>query len=833
MSLRTQFLLLVALVSVPFLIVTDAARPQDKRDPVNAAKQPQQPKLLAADEITFPADWNKPSPPCANRQLVNQARKLLKALNTPMTIDVQDSTLEDVLTYLQDKAGITIVLPQAILDEWKISSKTPVCINLKSVTLRTILKKVLGDLDLTYIINKEVIEVRTEERAKKAMTTRAYPIRDLALLVNPRLKQTKDETKWRESADDIIKAIVDSIDPKSWSANGGPGKITFDLRTKSLVVTQSTEIHYRLAANIGAPSDSSPSKNKATDSGTKVEKIPSTQQLLDALKMPLTVDWEDTTFEPFLKYLSEKAGVRIVIAQVLRDKKVVNLTAPVSIHLKGVSLSTVLKKALSQVTDEELDFAFREGALVITRPRLATHPVDYEIRDLIEQMPLLFPILKKENEPLYEDLRQTDGPGVLVRYLANEVELKSWETIEVRNKSRLLIHASPLRHEEIAGVLSDLRRMLDVAVVMNARLYEIDRAFYTKHIAPLFAKDKDSEDRAPVRRIDAPLLMAISKEKVLLESEKITIRPSVETTFLAQQSLYLYAAGLGSKKEGGMHIGTGLAGVSFDVRPLVSLDRRYLRLRISQRVVQLTGMDKTKRRDASTGKEFEVEVPTLRKATVTGTVQIPDTAPILMLVDYRPPGKVGEDKVWLLVARPFIWIKEEEEERRQGKENVPFQSHIWDLDVPEDEKPAPVTPLPSDDQTMAILRSVVKDALTNPDLEYLRESFGTPKDKTFTLIDGDKLGWPKKFHPDRPGFKLVEVKLDPFVDQNRVLGIRLDRFDLKQKDGPHVDEPIMVCLFNAGGHANGHGADNGGFVYYKPKRVGHHWTVQFCGAEAQ
>jgi hypothetical protein len=33
-------------------------------------------------------------------------------------------------------------------------------------------------------------------------------------------------------------------------------------------------------------------------------------------------------------------------------------------------------------------------------------------------------------------------------------------------------------------LLDALRRLADVAVVMDARLYEVDRALYAKHIAP-------------------------------------------------------------------------------------------------------------------------------------------------------------------------------------------------------------------------------------------------------------------------------------------------------------------------------------------------------------
>ena len=67
-----------------------------------------------------------------------------------------------------------------------------------------------------------------------------------------------------------------------------------------------------------------------------------------------------------------------------------------------------------------------------------------------------------------------------------------------------------------------------------------------------------------------------------------------------------------------------------------------------------------------------------------------------------------------------------------------------------------------------------------------------------------------------------------FENQNRVLGIRLDKVDLKQMQAGLFDAPIRVCLFNAGGSANG-GVIGGCSVYYEPKRVGKRWTVSYQG----
>jgi hypothetical protein len=395
----------------------------------------------------------------------------------------------------------------------------------------------------------------------------------------------------------------------------------------------------------------------------------------------------------------------------------------------------------------------------------------------------------------------------------------------------LEVFASPARQEQIAELLAALRRWLDEAVVMNARLYEMDRAFFTKHIAPLFAGEEDN--RPVVLGIDGPLLKKIMQQKLLLESEDVKIAPNHSSNFLSHQSAFRFSTPASAadkdrhdwnKKE--TAIGTGLAGVSFEVLPLVSSDRRYLRLQLSQEATQLIGIDKGKALDPLTGNEIDIEVPNVRNTSIKGTVQLLDGSPFIMPVAYRPPGKENEDKIWLLVARPMIWIEEEERERKKdGGEASPRE--IWNTDVPKDEEEQPKQgkPLPLDDQSKQILQAIIADVLTNPGLKHTRAFYGTPRDKTLALVDTEKFAWPKEFKPETHGHKLVEARRDPFGNQRRVLAIRLDKFDLKAKS--EEEWPIEVCLYNTGGTANG-AVIGGCTVYYVPKRVGDRWTVE-CG----
>jgi hypothetical protein len=199
-----------------------------------------------AEDIRFPDDWKEKSERRLKPNLTPQEEKVLKALNTPVTIDLKDSTLEAVIGYLKDKTGAEINVPKVILEEKNITYQTPVSVSLKDVTLRTVLKKVLADVGLTYIVKEGAVQVTTEERAKQTLTVRSYYVGDLLGFAPGMRFSPYAQAIQAQAINDMIGMIVSSVEPQSWWVNGGPGRIVFDPRTRSLIVSQTAEIHYML-----------------------------------------------------------------------------------------------------------------------------------------------------------------------------------------------------------------------------------------------------------------------------------------------------------------------------------------------------------------------------------------------------------------------------------------------------------------------------------------------------------------------------------------------------------------------------------------------------------
>jgi hypothetical protein len=103
------------------------------------------------------------------------------ALKKPVTFDFTDATLADVVEFIRDFSGVNLVLDRPALQEEGISPDTPVSMRLSGVSLKSALRLVLGQLNLTYIVQNEVLLVTSQVEAQSIVVTRVYPVADLVV----------------------------------------------------------------------------------------------------------------------------------------------------------------------------------------------------------------------------------------------------------------------------------------------------------------------------------------------------------------------------------------------------------------------------------------------------------------------------------------------------------------------------------------------------------------------------------------------------------------------------------------------------------------------------
>ena len=87
--------------------------------------------------------------------------------------------LADVVDYLKHKFHIEIQLDSKGLTDENIGPSAPITKNLNNIKLRSILRLILGDLNLAYVVKDDVLLITSIEVADTMTTTRVYDVGDL------------------------------------------------------------------------------------------------------------------------------------------------------------------------------------------------------------------------------------------------------------------------------------------------------------------------------------------------------------------------------------------------------------------------------------------------------------------------------------------------------------------------------------------------------------------------------------------------------------------------------------------------------------------------------
>jgi hypothetical protein len=219
-------------------------------------------------EMDYPEDWVKriKGRSGMDGSLSAEDKAILKALNTPVTVDFKGAGIEQVIQYLSSATKQPIMLDRAALSEAQISYDTPVTVKLDGVALRTVLKRILSDLGLAYVIKDQSLQITSSVRAKETMITRTYYMGDLLAqsgagnfafpLGNPGnsfgfpVGSPNNGPQVTQQAAQIIESIQASIEPASWQKNGGSGTITFSAPMMALIIRQSAEVHAMIAGGL-------------------------------------------------------------------------------------------------------------------------------------------------------------------------------------------------------------------------------------------------------------------------------------------------------------------------------------------------------------------------------------------------------------------------------------------------------------------------------------------------------------------------------------------------------------------------------------------------------
>lgn len=179
------------------------------------------------------------------QKLTAKEQTLLKALNSSMSADFERTPFNEVINYIQEKTGQTILIDDPSMREAMVESEDPVSFKHKKIQVRTLLRKILADRGLTYVIREGSIQVVTPQKARDMMVVRSYPVADLVFPV-------QDFGIWNDlmalqNVQSLINIIQQSVDPTIWQQGGS---INFVPAARALVIRAPAEIHYQLGSGM-------------------------------------------------------------------------------------------------------------------------------------------------------------------------------------------------------------------------------------------------------------------------------------------------------------------------------------------------------------------------------------------------------------------------------------------------------------------------------------------------------------------------------------------------------------------------------------------------------
>jgi hypothetical protein len=203
-------------------------------------------------DYELPSDWKERSErrlKSAN-PMTERERAILKQLNTTISVDFKNEKFQDVIDYLQKITGQPIVVDAQAMREANVTYEGST-VNVKiGASTRSVLKKTLAELGLTYVVKDETIFVTTPARAREMMTTRSYYVGDLVGSIDRRFSPVYNQLQMMQQVNQMLVLIQTTVDPDSWEYKGGPGSIYFDPVTMTFVVRQSAEVHFLLGVGM-------------------------------------------------------------------------------------------------------------------------------------------------------------------------------------------------------------------------------------------------------------------------------------------------------------------------------------------------------------------------------------------------------------------------------------------------------------------------------------------------------------------------------------------------------------------------------------------------------
>lgn len=300
------------------------------------------------------------------------ATAIRKALLSRTSVDADGVPLSQLIDSLAKKQGLQWTIDKDALIDEGIRMDEPVDLHVADITLKSALRLILAPLQLTNIIEDEVLTVTTAAKAADLLETRVYDV--LAIVGDDGF----------EDYAGLIEVLTSCILPISWDNVGGHGSVREFRAVHSLVVRQTQVIHEEITALLCELKRLVKRPPKTAIPPAELDPIRDRELAIRQLLMTrgdfVAVD---QPFGTLLKEISDTHRLPLWIDHAPLKDEGVEFGKPVSIELRNVRIETALNHLLRpfQLTWVIEDEVLKVTTTEVAFDRLVTRA--YDVDDLV------------------------------------------------------------------------------------------------------------------------------------------------------------------------------------------------------------------------------------------------------------------------------------------------------------------------------------------------------------------------------------------------------------------------------------------------------------------
>lgn len=354
--------------------------------------------VTKVDQPGTPQQASQPSAP-ASRAMARAAlveSKLRQALLEKTRFSFVEVPLQEAVGRLAEQHQLPLRLDEAKLSDEGIEIEQPVTLTVSDISLRSGLKLLLHPLQLTFVVEDEVIKITTAGSACELLEIRIYDVENLVHLPG------------EVGADfqPLIDLIFATVSPDTWDTVGGEGSLP-ELPPYYLVIRQTQAVHEEieqlledLRHALSIPAEKAPAEERETSDRAARRKIH------EKLVQPAAFEVVEKPLRDAIAQVAEAASIPIWMHEVRLGDEGVALDQPVTLSVAGVRWQSVLELLLRPL---QLGWIIEDEVLKITTKGTADERLSarvYDVRDLTRQLEAA----RRPRSPLFIRVPRAVGP---------------------------------------------------------------------------------------------------------------------------------------------------------------------------------------------------------------------------------------------------------------------------------------------------------------------------------------------------------------------------------------------------------------------------------------